>query len=320
MKFSLSHNWRYQWLSRAIKFRQSGFTLLELLVALLIGSIIITVLLQLVLELLQVERRETAVDNTQRDMRRALEYIASDVREAVYVYSTPSTSAAVDSIKDALPGGANNTVLAFWRLDPIDDVSFLNCPGMPAAQRNECNVLKVRQATYSLVVYKLVENDGNPTWPGRARIVRYRLPKYQTMTATSLNSTPGYVEPVSRTNPELTFENWRATATPTGVNPVVLVDYVDEPDSSINDVSILTCPVGMMRNPVDASQSTSFFTCVQDPAGAEEGNLNQDVEIFLRGNFEPASGGGLIRALSESSGLPTLRTAVLVRGVLDKNQ
>jgi hypothetical protein len=70
--------------------------------------------------------------------------------------------------------------------------------------------------------------------------------------------------------------------------------------------------------PSTPSTSTSFFACVQDPT-AEEGNLNQDVEIFVRGNFEPASGDSLIRALSESSGLPTLKTGVLVRGVLDKN-
>ncbi|MDA0867183.1 MAG: hypothetical protein O2890_12360, partial [Cyanobacteria bacterium] len=82
------------------------------------------------------------------------------------------------------------------------------------------------------------------------------------------------------------------------------------------------CPAGMQRSPNPAAVAsttwTSFFACVRDP-NVGGVSTNQDVEIFLRGNFEPGDGGGLIRAISEASGLPTLRAGILVRGVIDKD-
>jgi hypothetical protein len=297
-----------------------------LLVAILIGSIIVTVLLQLVLELLQIERRETALDMTQRDMRRALEYISSDVREAIYVYSSPADFEGLKKLHEAgaLPAASTtDTVLAFWRLNPVEDVSDLDCDSMSGDKQDECNVLKVRQSTYSLVVYQLLRHDQadpNDIWDGESRIVRYELPKYSNIS--NLTQTPGFVEPVSRTNPESSFGNWEPTATVESGSGwhAVLVDYVDAPNNldGVENQDILTCPSGMLRSPANSTAYTSFFSCIQDPT-ADEGNLNQDVEIFLRGNFEAANGSSLVRALSESSALPTLQTGVLVRGVLDKN-
>ncbi|MDA0673730.1 MAG: prepilin-type N-terminal cleavage/methylation domain-containing protein [Cyanobacteria bacterium] len=317
-------NWQRLRRSAPSQHPHAGFTLIELLVAILIGSIIVTVLLQLVLELLQIERRETAIDNVQRDMRRALEYVAADVREAIYVYSTPAESQAVKALNTAgaLPAPIENTVLAFWRLDPVEDTSVLNCASIGNAdKKEECNVLKVRQATYTLVVYQLIANDGSDdTWTGQARIIRYELPKYTPRVENNpnLQITQGYAEPIDRSNSDLTFANWSTAGTTVGGNWAVLVDYVDAPTNPIDNAAILNCDSGMLRTPSTPATSTSFFACVQDPT-ADEGNLNQDVEIFVRGNFEPASGESLIRALSESSGLPTLQTGVLVRGVLDKN-
>ncbi len=294
-----------------------GFTLLELLVAIIIGSIITTLLTQLLVELLQVERRETLVDNTQRDMRRALEFMASDVREAVYVYSSPGTSSAIASIAGALPSSTNlqnNVVLAFWRLDPIEDLT-INCAAQPTpARRQECDVLRVRQASYALVVYQIIPHDGNANWPGRARIVRFHFPKYSN--PNTLTQNVGFVDPIDRSRSDLTFANWRASAVPT-VRGTVLVDFVDTPTNTVAGTPT-GCPTGTFRSPSNATVSTSFFACIRDPEGNPiTTNLNQDVEIFLRGNFEPVAGVG-VRALSQGSALPTLRTGVLVRGVLDK--
>jgi prepilin-type N-terminal cleavage/methylation domain-containing protein len=328
MTSPVTRDWQYRWFTRWLKLRRGGFTLIELLVAIIIGSIIVTVLLQLVLELLQVERRETAIDNVQKDMRRALDYIAADVQEAVYVYSSPSTSQAVVSLA-AVDGRVqqNDVVLAFWRVDPLDDEEFTtlgDCSGM-GGQQEECEVLKVRQATYSLVIYQL-ETSTDPTWDGKARISRYRLPKYTSITSSSLNSTPGYSEPVAAADPSIGFETWQVTGGNAGGNKDILVDYVDDPVPNASALTtlvssgVLSCPTGMKRSPDSTTQTTttSFFVCVQDPTAAI-GNLNQDVEIFLRGNIEPRDGGGLIRPLSESSALPTLKTGVLVRGVIDKD-
>ncbi|NJN19883.1 MAG: prepilin-type N-terminal cleavage/methylation domain-containing protein [Leptolyngbya sp. RL_3_1] len=146
MKTPSTRYWLGRLLLRAQKFKTAGFTLLELLVAMLIGSIIISTLLYLVLEMLQIERRETAVDNTQRDMQRALEYMSSDVREAVHVYSTPATLPAVTQLVavGALPGPASTTVLAFWRPDPVEDDDIPNVCSTTfsgnADAIEECNV------------------------------------------------------------------------------------------------------------------------------------------------------------------------------------
>jgi prepilin-type N-terminal cleavage/methylation domain-containing protein len=330
MTSPVTRDWQYRWFTRWLKLRRGGFTLIELLVAIIIGSIIVTVLLQLVLELLQVERRETAIDNVQRDMRRALDYVSADVQEAIYVYPSPSTSPAIISLEaaGAIPaGGAADTVLAFWRVEPLDNDDFAilgDCSAM-GGQQQECEVLKVRQATYSLIVYRL-ETTPNATWDGQARIVRYRLPKYTSITSSSLNSTPGYSEPLVAADPSIGFETWQVSGGTVGGNTDILVDYVDNPVPDAGALAtfvssgILNCPDGMQRSPDNTIQAstTSFFACVQDPTAAI-GNLNQDVEIFLRGNIEPRDGGGLIRPLSESSALPTLKTGVLVRGVIDKD-
>ena len=82
----------------------SGFTLLELLVAMLVSGIIVSGLLFLVVELLKIDRREAVLDQTQRDMQRAMDYVVDDIREAVYIYDDPST--IVPQITDS-PGGVS---------------------------------------------------------------------------------------------------------------------------------------------------------------------------------------------------------------------
>lgn len=330
MKTPSTQYWLGRLLLRAQKFKASGFTLLELLVTLLIGSIIITGLLHLVVEMLKIEQRETAIDNTQRDIQRALDYMASDVREAVHIYDDPLNIAGTTDAFDVenlvdLPGNPSTTVLAFWRPDPVDDADIPgDCTTFPDEQEQECEVLQVRKSSYTLVVYQLIPNDGTGTtaWDGQARIVRYELPKYQTVA--DLEQTPGYQEPIDPDTTDddpISFANWTPDGTADGI-AAVLVDFVDSPNGTVDDTTILDCPVGMQRSPnpteVASTSWTSFFACVRDPT---VGGLatNQDVEIFLRGNFKPEDGGGSIQALSEASGLPTLRAGILVRGVIDKD-
>ena len=81
--------------------KTSGFTLIELLVTLIVGSIILAGLPYLVVELLQISRREEVLTRTQQDMKRALDYISRDVREAVYVYPKPSV--VLDPAKNPNP-------------------------------------------------------------------------------------------------------------------------------------------------------------------------------------------------------------------------
>ncbi|MEL7377461.1 MAG: prepilin-type N-terminal cleavage/methylation domain-containing protein [Bacteroidota bacterium] len=80
-----------RWLALARQRSQSkGFTLLELLISLIVASVVVSGLLYMVVELTKIDKREATVDQVQRDMNRAMDYLVSDLQEAVYVYKDPA--------------------------------------------------------------------------------------------------------------------------------------------------------------------------------------------------------------------------------------
>lgn len=340
--------WLRYWLlrrKRGNRWREAGFTLLELLIAVIISGIIISGLLALVTEMLRIERRETAVDNVQRDMKRAIEYIAADLSEAIFVYVpfnqpvdpadppvqtnwATADAGTVDVIQELADVGQidlNDVVLAFWRPDFLEDDQIpADCSGFADAQETDCENLQERRASYTLVVYEVKENQGNDIWDGQARLTRYELPKYhdpETMEVIlgwrggNAGDGPIQTDPIDPVN----FGTWvpdsepRDPDTKQPLEPVVLVDFVALPDdATLGDA---TCRDDeLLRIPVDPATSRSFFAC----ARVSEAD-NQNLEIFLRGDFEPRDGtssGLRANALSGNSLLPTLRTNVFVPGVI----
>lgn len=333
-----------QWLMRASKAGQRGFTLIELLVAVIIGSMVMGSLLFLVVELMQVNRREEVLTQTQQDMQRAIDYISRDAREAVFVYSTPG------AILDPNPGGTDtllselgitvNTsgvvtapanlagampILAFWRLDPVptdNDIWKKNCSAMFSSTANaqkfsECNTLKLRQSFYTLVVYFQRPNQPGGFWGGPSSILRYELPKYNAGDIATLTQRRGYSDPTGCTS----FANWSAppgrdatancdtanTGAPT-INPVVLTDYV-------NFANLDPDPVCDGRPTPPFADARGFMACVTDNTAAV--GANQTLRIFLQGNATEGRP-GLISTFSDAGNLPVLEAEVLVRGVLNK--
>ena len=313
------------WLLRGRPTRSSGFTLTELLIAIVVGGIIVTTMLYLVVELLQINRREEVLTQTQQDLRRALDYIARDAGEAVYIYSTPAavTAKLSDFPKESTKREA---VLAFWRLDPLDpssqgvkDLFKKDCSTefTTVADRGECNTLKIRQGYYTLVVYAKETNTKNDIWGGKSRIVRYELPKYTSGGIANLTKTPGYDEPTG-TFPNGTpkrFDLWKSTGNTTG-NVVVLTDYVDDSTANVTN----DCPSDYAKTPATAD---NFYVCVQKNTSTTSAldsrltnNSNQTLIVFLRGNADTQGSG--ITTFSSTGRLPTLKSEVLIRGVLDK--
>ena len=313
------------WLLRARLTLRSGFTLIELLIAVVVGGIIVSTMLYLVVELLQINRREEVLTQTQQDMRRALDYIARDAGEAVYIYSTPAavTAKLSDFPKESTKREA---VLAFWRLDPLDpssqgvkDLFKKDCSTefTTVADRGECNTLKIRQGYYTLVVYAKETNTKNDIWGGKSRIVRYELPKYTSGGIANLTKTPGYDEPTG-TFPNGTpkrFDLWKSTGNTTG-NVVVLTDYVDDSTANVTN----DCPSDYAKTPATAD---NFYVCVQKNTSTTSAldsrltnNSNQTLIVFLRGNVDTQGSG--ITTFSSTGRLPTLKSEVLIRGVLDK--
>lgn len=207
-----------QSLKQASASNVQGFTLIELLVVVVIASIIIGALLTLVTQLISTEQRESVRTETQREMQLALNYVAADLRQAVFIYegtANPQDPTSVPSYINYLPAPLRNgddyrPVLAFWKTKPVSNLETSGLPAFnpgpaaggcrtlaTAAQINECNNLWLRRQNYSLVAYfQAVDNattDPNNRWDGRSRIVRYELDKYSNVA--NLTRTPGYVDP-----------------------------------------------------------------------------------------------------------------------------
>jgi prepilin-type N-terminal cleavage/methylation domain-containing protein len=209
----------------------NGFTLTELLVVLIIGSIIVTTLLSLVNELLKSSQRETAKSETQRDMQMALDYIAADLREAAYVYdptchanAATSCPAYAEFLPAAVhnPGGAyprSQAILGFWKVDPLSAeenaaVEALNCTAVYATDvlRRECEQVKRQKRSLTFVVYSQQwdEPGTESKWKGKSRVVRYELKKYANLRnpdSTKFTRNQGYIDPLTDVG-EPIFKTW----------------------------------------------------------------------------------------------------------------
>ncbi|MGP1382135.1 MAG: PulJ/GspJ family protein [Thainema sp.] len=307
----------YQFLKSRRRNHNKGFTLTELLVSIIISAIIVSGLLYLVVELLGADARESARNETQREMQLAMNYITTDLREAVYVYDD------VADIADGLPdfaGDGMTPILAFWK--PVyftdADLSGIDCDSVSEEAQPACDTLLVRRSAYSLIVY-LQEANPDAPWSGQSVIRRYELSRYEDDVA-DLSQAAGYVDPTG----DVSFQSWPLDSAgedlqdtePTLGSPPVLIDFVAAP----GDGSARDCEAGYTKSP---ATSDSFFACVRASAGDDAGedevlNTNQDVFVFLQGDVQGRRGGNS-RGFDVSSRLPVLQSQVLVGGVIDKD-
>jgi prepilin-type N-terminal cleavage/methylation domain-containing protein len=324
-----------------------GFTLIELLIVSLIGAGIITGLTYIMIELLNADQRETSRTDTQREMQLALDYIASDMREAVFVYTgdcldgddsgdCPERSNAgslLPYIPASLSSNGSVPIVAFWRQEPLPRVMREACS---QAYADTNSVPCITANSYALVVYSLQRDVNNAdVWDGRARITRYILTEFPSSGAAIPNA--GYVNPGRFDN----FGSWpwgRSPTTgqqanlqaelgvgvPTGT-PQVLVDFVDDgvgsqaagiPAGDTSGGNTL-CPsddysISPPRGIYDTAFGglpRSFFACVRDGGIGE----NQETLLVLRGNADGRPG-----VANSTAFLPTMETRVLSRGVLQR--
>jgi prepilin-type N-terminal cleavage/methylation domain-containing protein len=256
MARALSHRIRLCFLAKK---HSKGFTLIELLVAMLVGGIITTILLSLVVGLLQTNQREASRSETQRETQMALDYIARDLREAVYVYdgtclidqvtppiqfqdpvSNQITQRTCRGLLNFLPptvagigtgNASTKPVLAFWKVEdlpkPLQELCQRNANEYLRAELPDNSVLKnipcPSGKMYTLIVYTLVSNEGSNSWQGKARIMRYKLPQFL---YGSTSVTDGWVYPVSNNT---SFETWPAPPITTIVDDINTFPKPDAP-------------------------------------------------------------------------------------------
>ncbi|MFQ3679660.1 MAG: prepilin-type N-terminal cleavage/methylation domain-containing protein, partial [Pseudanabaenaceae cyanobacterium] len=186
----------------------AGFTLIELLVALLIGSLIISSLLFVLVRFLDADRRERAKVMTQEELQAALNFIADDLQEAVYIYDADGierdSTQTPPGIRDQLPHVTNPSsdicpgptgspaarrctpVLVFWKRhmhladEPISssDSRLAGClefknqtqpPGCGTPPRG------TDKFTYSLVAYYISRGETDNVPVSTARLLRWEL-------------------------------------------------------------------------------------------------------------------------------------------------
>lgn len=309
-----------------------GFTLIELLISLVIAGIVVSGLLFVVVELLRVDQREVALDQVQSDMQRAMDYIADDLKEAIYVYEDPTRiTAQLDTVNDEVVAGSV-PVIAFWRTNEVD---VLNDTALPADCTSEgddedtCVGIKLRRASYTLVAYYQKPRDPALAWEGESAIKRYELAQYEDLNAAGAakyDLTAGYSLPLEDAGigDVNDFLNWTATTMADGGTTNVLADYVDyvAPADRNAALPVLTCPTytgdaAHVLVPADATEETGFFACIR-PADELDGGFrtNQDVFVFLRGDATAAS--RFLQPASDGSRLPLLQTQVRLNGQIDK--
>jgi prepilin-type N-terminal cleavage/methylation domain-containing protein len=311
--------------------KQPGFTLTELLVVILVGGIVVSALLAQVVDFLSIDLKESALAETQREMTIALDYIAQDVREAVYVYD----GAELTEIEPYLPDFGTNRkpILAFWKVerlpyiqdsdpkynfpDNCDSPSPLltdnNGDGDRDEETAECKTITIERSTYTLVTYLQNTSGADGTWQGESRIERYELRKYLPDELNKLTHTTGYVDPRQQS----TFKSWPddpiSLSSLQGTRPTdtanTLVDFVAAYNSS--SVSAQSCSAGYTRTPTDTNYK-SFYGCVR--SADTDNAFNQDAIIYLTGNAYGKSG-----ISNNSAYLSQLEVQVINRGVIDRN-
>ncbi|WP_293356208.1 MULTISPECIES: hormogonium polysaccharide secretion pseudopilin HpsC [unclassified Microcoleus] len=178
---------------------EKGMTLIELLIGTVMAFLIITPMLGFVVDMLNTDRREQVKSNTEQDIQAAVDFIAQDLSQAIYIYdnnlATTNTATGIPAIRTFLPvpPDQNNTpILVFWKRqqlknslpitagDAPSSCAQTTIPSTPAplTGTGACNDTYV----LSLVAYYQVKGDtgvwcqpsGDPnTCP--TRIVRYQI-------------------------------------------------------------------------------------------------------------------------------------------------
>jgi hypothetical protein len=192
-----------------------GMTLVELLVGAIMAFLVITPMLAFVVDMLNTDRREQVKSNTEQDIQAAVDFIAQDLSQALYIYDQAGITAINPTTLLSNPP-ANTTatpVLVFWKRQQIKNAvpvkaastaEPLKCiPRVKPGEAGECNDTYV----LSLVAYyQFTDTIPDPTWcqpsggPCPTRIVRYEIRDGVKNPNSANSANPYYYPPDPNTN------------------------------------------------------------------------------------------------------------------------
>jgi prepilin-type N-terminal cleavage/methylation domain-containing protein len=316
-------------LKKAPKQTNSGFTLIELLVAMIIATLIITPLLGFMANILNRDRIEQAKATSEGELQTAIDYIAQDLEQAVYIYNASGieslSTATPPGIKSQIPPVATATgcgtstptcvpVLVFWKRETVTNIIPIATTATPRPKDDTF--------VYSLVAYYLVKDPG-VIWSNTARIARFQIkagvvdpndPVNADGTTKYVATAPpsdGYKE-FDLTNAGSTLSDkmnlWTNTGTAYNAQALTLIDYVDQ---STANSPIENCPTDMPRVPSDTT-IRGFYACVN--------SSNTLAQVYIRGNaLARTSNTTATYSTGISAYFPTASVQVKGRGFLGVN-
>ena len=337
--------------------RSKGFTPLELLVAMIIGSLIVIALLTLVVQLTETNQKDAARSQVQQDMQAATDFVAQELREAVFVYNgeclqgngTPTATTLatkcpgiVNHIPTEMVSATRTPVLAFWRTKKLPKAISTLCGTAPNPQQlSDSETAKTNplvQAgvpclagnSYSLVVYAIDKKIPGDTWSGNARLIRYELSQFTDGATTQANQSTGYVNPLQ--DPKYKFQQWPYASDGTSrqnvavqpgrpvaspANPAVLVDFLDKEEAA--DIS---CDgfgdAAKALTPSDTASPRGFYACVRGGGVGTAAMLGENQDVLLVMKGNVSGQSGFNRDFNNKERISPLQTRVLIRGVVDK--
>lgn len=257
--------------------KNGGFTLIELLVGLVMAFLVILPLLGFMVNMLQTDRQEQAKANSEQEIQAALDYIARDLEQAVYIYDGDGLNKIRQQV--ALQDTTNIPVLVFWKRQFVSQV----LPTGNASQKDDAFV-------YALVAYYIRKNTTCATspWSCTAQITRIQIKDaiQRKNPATNQIDTieaadPGFqlFDPKGASSVTAAMNSWQKGSgnLPT---PDVLIDYIDQTPpttSATPGAPSALCPTAQQQVPLQSEMSASgFYACV---------DVNStSAKVFIRGN------------------------------------
>jgi type II secretory pathway pseudopilin PulG len=241
---------------------EKGMTLVELLVGAIMAFLILTPMLAFVVDMLNTDRREQVKSNTEQDIQAAVDFIAQDLSQAIYIYdNNPATNGTPNTTPTGIPAliaenfipqNPNETpILVFWKREQVKNSLPITANTQPiscdpnqssgsTSSSTPCN------DTYVLALVAYYQVSGSPgIWcqpsgnPCPSRIVRYQIKDgLRDPSKTNLDPLQNYFDNVSPgQKPSDAFNPAFDLSKPTEnvtrgsnffpANPDVLVNYID---------------------------------------------------------------------------------------------
>jgi hypothetical protein len=155
-------------------------TLVELLVGAIMAFLIITPMLAFVVDMLNTDRREQVKSNTEQDLQAAVDFIAQDLSQAIYIYDNSAEGVPKLLGGDFIPSLATTKgtpILVFWKRQQLQN----SLPIVPNDIPKDCGKVACND-TYVLSLVAYYQVSGEPgIWcqpsgaPCPSRIVRYQI-------------------------------------------------------------------------------------------------------------------------------------------------